>query len=158
MATLIYKTADGTAFVTYGLGSVNQITLPFSSIVNIRKKIFGGKVKLVLSVSTPSYLPIKTKYSIDYDKVSYPVTSTPDELSTLIYSENVPYANRIDVVAVAGQTTVTFDSSGYNDVAVFKNGSIQLRDTDYTYTSGTTITFAAALGAGDQIQILKIKK
>lgn len=72
-------------------------------------------------------------------------TATPDTVS------------QREFTATAGQTSYTFDGGyrvGYTFVWV--NGSM-LAGSDITATDGTTITFASALAANDEVRILSFK-
>jgi hypothetical protein len=62
-----------------------------------------------------------------------------------------------DFTATAGQTTATF-TAGYRVgfLYVFVNG-VLLADADFTATNGTTVTFASALNAGDEVQMVTFK-
>jgi hypothetical protein len=74
-----------------------------------------------------------------------PASSVPDTLTERSF------------VATAGQTSYTF-TGGYrvDYTFVWVNGAL-LSSTDITATDGTTITFASALAAGDEVRALSFK-
>jgi hypothetical protein len=157
MATIIYRTQYGTSFVTYGLNKTQTVTFPLLTITNIQKKVFGKKVKLLVRSSAPSYLNITDKLAYEYDQITYPVSSDPDDLITKIFAENALVDRVLPFVALEGQTVFS-KPSGQDNVVVFVNGAVQNLDSDYTYTNYTTITFTAPLSAGDEVIILIINK
>ena len=55
-------------------------------------------------------------------------------------------------VATLGQTVHTFNYDPTAEIQVVMNGLV-LRETDYTATNGTSITFTEAFVAGDQVDI-----
>jgi hypothetical protein len=59
---------------------------------------------------------------------------------------------RESFVATEGQTVHTFNYDPGAEIQVVMNGII-LRETDYTATNGTSITFTEAFVAGDQVDI-----
>ena len=151
MSILIYRTQHGTNFIQSG---ATTVVIPPMGIVQIQKKVFGKKVKLVLRTSCPDYLNVKDKYAIDYDNVSYPTSSNPDDLIHKIMADNYEEHSLFEFTATEGQTAFPVTTYGYKQVAVFLNGSICQKE-DYTYTLGFSVTFNSALSAGDHVTILK---
>jgi hypothetical protein len=157
MATIIYRTQYGTSFVTYGHSTTQTVTFPLLTIANIQKKISGKRVRLVIRSNAPSYMNVPDKLGYEYDNITYPVHSDPEDLITKIFAENALVDNVLQFSSLEGQDVFS-KPSGQDNVVVFVNGAAQNSDSDYTYTNFTTITFMAPLKSGDEVIILIINK
>ena len=67
-------------------------------------------------------------------------------------SITVTQLQRESFVATLGQTVHTFNYDPTAEIQVVMNGLV-LRETDYTATNGTSITFTEAFAAGDEVDI-----
>ena len=73
---------------------------------------------------------------------------TTISLSSITFTQ----LQRESFVATLGQTVHTFNYDQTAEIQVVMNGLV-LRETDYTATNGTSITFTEAFAAGDEVDI-----
>jgi hypothetical protein len=159
----IYKYNDGIRFYKPYKSRLLYVTIPFGAVTSIVKKLFGSRPKVVIHNTTSmSYYNIPKRFEFFWDQVQSPSTSNVNDLITLLTSYNLGYAELLETFASSGQTTYTIDAStlrGAEDIMVFINGVLQLKDNDYTYVYATgIITFSVAMVGSEIIQVLNISK
>jgi len=157
MAITITKSTSGCSIADTGNKKSEYHVFPFGTITSVSQKHFSrNKTKIVIA-HTPPDKTQSEKYEFFYQYVTSPTTATSDDLVTIIQAYNIDNPWPQVFSANVGQTVFTLTNTGDSNIMVFVNGVLKFRNIDYTYDDDVTVTFTAAMGGSEEVQILKIK-
>lgn len=137
--------------IIYRIGA-NAWTIPYGYINNVIIKKNKGVYKILLKFIPDAYSNTITSLEFPYADVTFPASTSPQDLVNKIISDNSQQPGVETFTALGGQTQFDFEKQKFGlDVWVVVNG-VGVADSQYTVNTDN-IVFNNPMAGGEEVKI-----